>query len=70
MRAMNALESKQEADVYFERLASELEVLADSMQALREEDRELAERLRDFARQIRVDSGLPAYEFPAIRKAS
>jgi hypothetical protein len=68
---MSALDSKQEADVYFERLASELESLADSMQTIRAEDRELAERLKEFAQQIRIDSGLqPACEPVAMRKAS
>jgi hypothetical protein len=53
------MDSKEQSDLYFERLASELEALADAIGALRVEDRALAGRLKDFAGRIRTDSGLP-----------
>lgn len=57
---MNTLDYRLPSDAYFERLASELEILAEAIHELREEDRELALRLKAFAEQIRADSGLPS----------
>lgn len=56
----NVLQSKVEADLHFERIAAELEAIADVMQTLQAEDRGLAVRLKAFAHRIRIDSGLEA----------
>jgi hypothetical protein len=55
---MDRFGSKEESDLYFERVADQLEAIAQAVRALKVSDREPAARLATFADQIRADSGL------------
>lgn len=63
---MDALKSKEAADIYFEHLASELEAVADAVQRFRKTDRHLAVHLKELASKIRIDSGLCDAQIPHI----
>lgn len=52
--------STDDDDLYLERLASELEAIAQAVCLLGDPDHDLAASLMEFAHQIRVDSGLAA----------